>query len=79
MSTSTQLLHLISPQLSFWGGYFRFQSKNQPQKCKKHSILHTFQANGNLTSPPPRSPSYATVVKSVGNCTLLLHQQHFEN
>ena len=35
------------------GGYFPFFTENQPQKHKKHAILHTSQANGGARGPPP--------------------------
>ena len=65
-STSSQDLLLVSPQSRLGGGYFRFQSKNQPQNCKKHAILHTFQANGGgAVAPFATPPSYATGSYSV--------------
>ena len=42
------------------GGCFPFFSENQPQKHKKHAILHTSQANGGSSSPPTPPPGYAT-------------------
>ena len=38
------------------GGYFPFFTENQPQKHKKHAILHTSRANGGNSSPPPPPP-----------------------
>ena len=42
------------------GGYFQLFTKNQPQKHQKRATLHTSQANGGGSSPPP---GYATVYK----------------
>ena len=38
------------------GGYFQFFTKNRPQNHQKGAILHTSQANGEGSSPPPRPP-----------------------
>ena len=42
---------------SYGGSYFQFFTKNRPQKHQKRAILHTSQANGGGSSPPP---GYAT-------------------
>ena len=47
---------------SYGVGYFPFFTENRTQKHKKHAILHTSQANGEGSSPPPAPPGYATVV-----------------
>ena len=52
------------------GGYFPFLTENQPQKHKKHAILHTSRANGRGSSPPP--PPLATLL-----CTYRKEFFHF--
>ena len=42
------------------GGYFQFFTKNRAQNQQKGAILHTSQANGRGSSPPPAPPGYAT-------------------
>ena len=42
------------------GGYFKFFTKNRPQKHQKRAILHTSQANGGELLPPRPPPGYAT-------------------
>ena len=39
-----------------WESYFQFFTKNRPQKHQKRAILHTSQANGGSSSPPPVPP-----------------------
>ena len=48
-ASTSQLRHPIS----FGGGCFHFFTKNRPQK---RAILHTLQANGGDSSPPPPLP-----------------------
>ena len=62
ITTSTsQLRHAIS----FGKGCFHFFTKNRPQKHQKRAILHTLQANGAGSSPPPPLATLLHVVHQV--------------
>ena len=64
--------------LSVWGGYFPFFTENQPQKHKKHAILHTSQAIGGGSSPP-RPPLATLLIHRVVSYKCSSFWQHAEH
>ena len=55
------------------GGYFPFFTENRPQKHKKHTILHTLQANGGARAPPP---PLATLLSGTHFCIIAPRHQY---